>query len=140
MFETSISAEISCPPIFGLDLRLWSYVHLSLHIPWFHVEYEICDINDQYLRQILFLSDIEQLLNLQEEQGSMIVQVDLVSPACVNQQGCWKMEPLCEIWTGVEPKSGQESTVFVVKSGARYVDSNLSESDLGAFQCVFHST
>ena len=129
MFETHNSSELSIPVDLSLDgLRAWSSVHIPHQLPWFHVQYmnRGADIS-----QIVFLSDIDQLLQLQEKTNMKILEVNLVSSGHVNNRGTWGMELLKEIWIGFEPdtKHEQHALTFVLKNGDRYTDSELDTDE-----------
>lgn len=138
MFETNDGAEISIPPVFGEPgVRMWSYVKRRLHMPWFHV---VCrfmyeDDEEAYaLNQMMFLTRVEQLLQLQQEGPRIqMVAIDLMSPGHMNGTARWKLEPLVEIWEGTKPETdGQPAYVYVLENGTRYPFSALSDhaSDL----------
>jgi hypothetical protein len=137
MFETSTSAEIPFPAAFGPNIRLWDCVHLNLHIPWFHIEYETMADDGLLLRQMLFITRVIQLLELQQMPDSKIIKVDLVSPAYLNNQENWQMESLSEIWTGIDSTTEQATQVYVLKSGVRYVKSGVPEDALQDMQKIF---
>lgn len=140
MFETHDEAEVPIPPVFGdPGLRMWSYVKCRLHVPWFHVvcrfTYEDkADEEAHALREMMFLTQVEQLLQLQEGGPRIqIEEIDLMTPGHMNGTDRWKLEPLAEVWEGIEPETdGQRTLVYVLDNGTRYVDSALDtpESEL----------
>lgn len=136
MFETSVMAEILVPPLFEKDTKLWGYVHLNLHLQWFHAEYEIT-FDEGAFRKTIFLANVEQLLQLSEEPDCRIVQVDLVSPAYLNKTDSWKMEPMSEVWKGFDPCAEREVEIYILRDGTRYIESNSMEDSLQNKRLLF---
>ncbi|TCV79010.1 hypothetical protein EDC63_13813 [Sulfurirhabdus autotrophica] len=136
MFETTTAAEIPLPRAFGEDLRYWRYVSRNLHAPWFHVEFQI-KIEDDYFSNMIFLEHVDQLIQLQQDEEIVIIQIDLVSPSHLNQQGCWRMEPLSKILIGNKPDVGHDVKIFILRSGIRYVESGISEDALHSIRQLF---
>lgn len=139
MFETHDIAEVPIHSLIADDgARLWQYVALRIHIPWFHVVYTETEAETSGM---IFLSNTEQLLDLQQQIGIKIKQVDLVSPGYINGSTNWKMEPLKEIWEGLELglSNEQKLLLYVLNNGNRYVNSAVgsTESDLTNRQLVF---
>ncbi len=134
MFETHDSAELPIPPGLGdPGIRMWSYVVCRLFVPWIHVVRRVNHEEDgepYALHETLFLTHVEQLLQLQGDPEVKIVTIDLVSPGHLNGSDRWKLEPLAEIWEGIEPGTDvQMAHVYVLKNGARYLDSGLASSE-----------
>lgn len=142
MFETNAFARIPVPiGLYGDGEDLWTYVALNIHMPWFHVVHETTGEGNYLSKSMLFLSRVEQILFLQQQTDSTILQIDLVSPGYMNGTGLWKMEPLKEIWKGLESdsKHKQGAHVFVLMSDERYCDSSLQspETQLQDMRLVF---
>lgn len=134
MFETVESAEISIPPIFGNEgARFWAYVRLRLHMPWFYATYEFEFEDGKTLRHMLFLSKVEHLQQMVQDQDIEISEVHIVLPGHMSGKRKWTMELLAEVWEGIEPETeGRPAYVYVTGDRSRYVDSALStkEADL----------
>jgi len=137
MFETNDSAEIQIPPVFGdTGDRLWTFVRWKLHTPWFHVVYQTLTpdaATGLTFSDMMFLTWVKQLLLLREDPAVHIEEVDLVSPGHMNGSNRWKLEPLAEIWEGIDPGSeNMPAHVYVLENGARYMESGLAtpESEL----------
>ena len=135
MFETIDIAEVPIPKGFAeAGERAWWYVKLRLHIQWFHLVCEYTYEDGVQSSDMLFLDQIEHLLELNSIQTIKILQADLVSPGHLNGSDRWKMEPLSEIWVGYEPEieCGQEAYIYVLENGSQYVYSALGtkEQDL----------
>lgn len=142
MFETHDVAEVHVPPLLASNgERLWQYVALRLHMPWFYVIYKTTAASQIRSSSILFLQHPEQLIDLQQQAGIKIEQVELVSPGYMNGEGHWKMEPLREIWKGLEPGAPYEHEIliYVLDNGDRYANSSVhfNECDLIDHQLVF---
>lgn len=132
MFETHDSAEEYIPSEFTINgLRAWNCVHSRLHVPWLHAVYVIKASEGYVPGQIAFLTYVDQLLQLDQQSNTKILEVNLVSPDHVNNKGAWKMDPLKEIWVGYEPDTEhqQETEIFVLKDGNRYTYSPLSTDE-----------
>lgn len=82
------------------------------------------------LRENMFLTQVQQLLELQQVPHIEILETYLVSPGILNGTERWKLEPLAEIWEGVEPEAENHvAYVYVLTSGVRYVNSALVSSE-----------
>lgn len=142
MFETYDQAEIPIPePLRIPGERAWPYVELSLHVPWFYLVYRLPIEDDRYLKRSIFLSDVPYLIGFIAE-GAVVDEVQIVLPERMTGAGRWTMEPLAEIWEGVElAKTGQKARVYVLADRTRYLDSGWckNESDLRDRQLIFKS-
>ena len=134
MFETVESAEIPIPPIFGTTgERHWAYVRQRLHMHWFHVTFALEIEHGNILSNMLFLSRVEQLQQAVQEQDIEIQEVNIVLPGHMSGKDMWTMEPLAEVWQGIEPEAeGQRAYIYVIGDGTRHTDSglNTNEADL----------
>lgn len=143
MFETIDGSEIEIPPIFGDEgTRLWPFVTLRLHMPWLYVTYGIKDDEDAERRQMACLSKIDDLLQMAATDFVTIRDVNIVLPGHMTGKQGWTMEPLVEIWEGIEPDTdGQAAHVFVTTSGGRYLQSGIcdDESKLEDKQRIFQN-
>jgi hypothetical protein len=141
MFETLESAEVHFPPVFGNSgERFWSYVKLRLHIPWFYVSYRFPIEEDETLCHMALLTRVEHLVQLAQDPGAEIGEIDIMLPGHMSGKDNWTMEPLTEVWQGTEPGTkDQPGYVFVTGSGAHYVESalNTPETDLRDKALVF---
>lgn len=141
MFETLEDAEICLPPVFGdTRRRLWAYVTLRLHIPWFYVTYRFQLKEDEPLRHMALLTRVEHLVQMVQDPGAEIEEIEIMLPGHMSGKDNWTMEPLTEVWECLEPGTeDQTSYVFVTGSGTRYVESSLHtpEADLLDKELVF---
>ena len=130
MFETNDFARMNNPlSLFGDDSHLWSHVSLRIHVPWFYVTYSM-DYDDGSKRvNILFVSNINDLVSMNSETSIQVEQVYLVSPGHLNKSEEWLMEPIGEILVGLEPKHDQAVYIYIVKNGNRYIDSALGSKE-----------
>jgi len=104
MFETYDTARL--PSFFAKDGEyLWSYVGIHLQYAWFQVTYRITVEDAVDISETLFLSHVEQLMEITKRDNIKIEFVDLVSPGYMNGSKRWKMEPLREIWLCASDKS-----------------------------------
>ena len=154
MFETNRGYEVMLPEIFGADEgnQVWERVSTRLHMLWFYVICLPTDKELDQLAQILLISDIEGLLDLQKDNSATIREVYVVSPSHLNGSNAWKMDLLDHVLTGIEPmhdfkeETGieqmsdfqQHAYIYVMKNGQRLLDSNLEtkEADLTDLQIL----
>lgn len=59
---------------------LWGYVIVPLHNPWFHVQYALTDESGDRFSKTVFLSTVDQLLDISQHDNVQLEHVDLVSP------------------------------------------------------------
>lgn len=143
MFETYDAGKLSL--FSGQGKHLWSYVVARLQNPWFHLNYSITDDCGEIFFKTLFLSDVNQLLELSRRASVKLEFVDIVSPEYMNGTNRWKMEPLWQIWrreSDNQLKAG--GYVFVLESGVKYqYPQNSSEgagkNDQLIFQLMEHA-
>lgn len=142
MFETADEAEIPIPDALRAHgVRAWSYILFRLHVPWFHVVYEIPPEHEHggSLRCPVFLNELHQLAQMVTD-GVKLVEVQVVLPGHLTGQDRWTMEPVVEIWEGIAPGPSDFKTyVYVLPNGKRYLSSGLdeNEADLFDLQLVF---
>jgi hypothetical protein len=143
MFETVDAAEIEFPPIFGeRGTRLWPFVTLRLHMPWLYVMYGVEDDEGMEFMQMACLLQIVDLVQMAAADDLTIRDVNIVLPGHMTGKPGWTMEPLAEIWEGIEPDAhGQAAHVFVTASGGRYLKSGVcdDESKLEDKQLIFQN-
>lgn len=119
MFETYEESRLNLP--LGLGRLLWGYVRVPLQNPWFHVQYSLTDESGDRFAKTVFLSTVDQLLDISQHENVQLERVYLVSPEHVNGAGRWKMEPLHQILhRQIEVQQSWHGYVFVLEDGARY--------------------
>lgn len=126
MFETTDYAEIAIPDALkSAGERAWAYVFRRLHVCWFHVVYA-AGIDGGTIAQLLFLTDVDQLTDLDRQGNGTILETQIVLPRHLTGANQWTMAPLAEIWAGNEPEAPtQIAYVYVLHDGEHYVDSRL---------------
>lgn len=132
MFETVDRAEVTIPDeLKDSDERAWWYVSSRIHNYWFHVTCEFNYGDDEEDVQMLFLTQIDHLMELNNAHYTKILQVEIVTPGHMNGSDRWKMEPLSEIWSGIEPDTpnDQDAYIFILENGGRYVYSGLDTKE-----------
>ncbi len=108
MFETNDMAKLENPlSLLGDENYLWSHVSLRIHIPWFYLIYSVEVENKIPKRDILFITNINDLINIHNEPQMIIEHVYLVSPGHLNKSDQWMMEPIENILSGIEPDHDQ---------------------------------
>jgi len=131
MFETFDGTEIEIHPFFEeTGRRLWSAITLRLHLPWIYATYGIEDQEGNEFRQMACLSQIDDLLHLAAADYLKIREVNIVLPGHMTGKDAWTMEPLAEIWEGIEPETeNQKAHVFITGGGGRYLRSGLCDDE-----------
>jgi len=128
MFETNDMAKLNNPPpslVSGVGGQFWSHVTLKLDAPWFHIAFNIQSSNGSIRQNVIFVTDIKDLVDLNNDKLFEIEQVYLVSPGHINKYGKWMMEPVSEILAGLEPEYDLLAYIYVLENGNRYMDSDL---------------
>jgi len=144
MFQTNKAAEVIIPiELSNNEIQAWDYVQYRLHMYWLQVTYGIVNDDSEESHNTIFLTHLEHLTQLKSCSGITFYDVYLVSPNYMNGGKGWKMETLKEIHMGYEPDSEyeQESHVFVLDNGNRYVHSymNSEEDDLTRKELIFET-
>ena len=132
MFETLDHAEVTIPLGFaGAGERLWQFVTLRIHVCWFFVVYSTVTEDNLRVSRNIFLTHVDDLVDLTTVPDIKIVEVHLVSPKHINKKGEWKMERVEKIWIGQEPDIDHEqyTYVYALKNGSRYMDSSLCRNE-----------
>lgn len=131
MFETIVGSEIELPPIFGGDeTRLWPFVNLRLHIPWFYVTLAIDDNEGIEHRHMACLTRANDLIATADTEYLRIVEANVVLPGYMTGKSSWTMTPLAEIWAGIEPETQEQvAYVFVTADGDRYLSSGVCDDE-----------
>lgn len=129
MFQTDVAAEMAIPIAIALaGEKSWWYVKKRLFLYWFHVVCEVRYDNGERMSQMLFIDQIDHLLELQHNPDVTIQAVDLVSPAYMNGSNRWMMEPLSEIQMGADADNAGSVHRFILQSGKCYTDTTLSDA------------
>lgn len=124
MFETVSHSEIPLPKELAPNgERLWSYVHVQLHTPWFYAEAEHleegCNSHSMYI-----LSSVAQVQHLADNPAIKLTAVHVSTPKYINNSDCWKMYRvkrilrgrkkghLVELWTTVFEVYGEGNMIY----------------------------
>lgn len=112
--------------------QTWRCVDLDLNIPYFLIEYDLTEL-DIALRMRKLVYDISDLSNcwktIQQESTTNGIRAYLMSPTWLNKSDGWQIHQLDEIFMVEAVPNKTWSTVYVLKNGCRFTDSN-SELDL----------
>jgi hypothetical protein len=125
MFFTCNVDQVPMPSgLCPLGIQYWWYVGKEFNSIWFLVNHETTQ-NRQRRSFNLFVSTPRDIVQLAEMENSKITEVQIATPKHLNDQGRWVMEPLIEIWEGLEPTSDIKQTahLYVAEAGMRYTDS-----------------
>ncbi len=98
MFKTHETMEMGMMRVFSEDHRYWRMVERDVRAPWFHVTMQF-QTEGQIRRRTLMPDDVTLLSYLVEQQDNEVEVVDLqvVTPDCLNGRGRWLMEPLAKL-------------------------------------------
>ena len=120
---------------------IWSNVSLRLHIPWFYIVYSVEGEYGTHSSMVLVAS-VVHLIDLNNDDQINIQQAYLVSPGYVNSTDQWRIEPIKEIFSGIEPEYEQMSYIYVLENGGRYVcsDLNSKEEELRCIKTVYSNS
>lgn len=139
MFRTHRHAEIPINTLYGDGIQLWSVVEHSLHAPWLYVTV-VEQQHGQTFRNMLLVQEMtvfEALLCAQNEE-MQVEDVQLVSPAHMNDSTGWRMEPLSEL--AQLNHAGMAYFIYQVVGGKRYLDrldASIPEEKLGQRRVIF---
>lgn len=127
MFETYQESRIPPPPFFEGNTVEWEFVTLSLNLPWFYVSWgfrssaQPSEARVEF-RFIPYVSLLRK--HLEDSDPEYFVRdIQLVSPAWLNQSERTKMQPLVKLISYKEPYgTGLAKTEFAyeVAGGIRY--------------------
>lgn len=94
MFRTRFDAELPNPGHVP-GLRLWSTVEHGLQLPWFYVALSE-SLQGERQGRMLMISDTFLLGELVANQTpvSKIIEIQVVIPGWMNQEGRWLMQPI----------------------------------------------
>jgi hypothetical protein len=131
MFLTFEQAEIRLPvPLSHNSERLWSYVGLNLHIPWFYVEYSQ-NLEDFKLRHMLLISNVQQLSAFAKDNNVEITKANIVTPSHINKTDGWQMDRL-KLVLGATKKEGRKQipiNIFILEDGRKFIYSPYDSAD-----------
>lgn len=129
MFETIDGTEIDIQEAFSdPGHRYWPFVKQSLHMPWFYVAYRNKLKDGGELSEMVCLTRVEDVVAATDPDNVEFAEVNIMLPGHMTGKGRWTMEPLDEIWSGIEKEpetQGQIAYVYVTASGGRYLQSGL---------------
>jgi len=128
MLETYAQAEMLYPSNED-GIRLWSYAHMNIDIPWFFVRYEI-EENEVILTSQFLLFDHKQIERLINNQKVTIQTVYLISPNYLNNSPYWSMDIIQSLVTGIEELGDSAQTIirYELKDSTFYFYPPLSET------------
>ncbi len=137
MFETYEESRLKLP--LGQGRLLWGYVIVPLQNPWFHIQYALTDESGDRFSKTVFLSTVDQLLDISQHKNVQLERVHLVSPEHVNGTEGWKMEPLHQILRRqIEEQQSWHGYIYVLENGTRYTyPDSPSEKDIFINQLIF---
>ena len=123
MFETVSHSEIPLPKELAPNgERLWSYIHVQLHTPWFYAEAEHLE-EDFTSHSMYILSSVTQLQHLAHNTAIKLTAVHVLTPKYINDSDCWEMYRVKRIMRGRRKRSQGESwtTIFEVYGEGRMI-------------------
>lgn len=121
MFITYRHAEACLDPRLEFTPgQLWAAVELDIQWPWFLVQIARRDMEDVIVNTLFlqYSHDLEHLVS-QQTPEAWIEQVQIVTPAHLNGNAGWAMEPLREVCL-MQDRSGERGLVFRAENDTRY--------------------
>ncbi len=139
MFETNSLSKIVNPLARYDESHLWSAVSLRIHLPWFYVVLSNGDIDGLKRVDMLFISNVNDLVDMNYAPSIQVLQAYLVSPGHLNESDKWKMEEISCIKSGLEPERDQLAYIYELENGHRYIESALGskETDLRDINTIY---
>lgn len=100
--------------------QLWTAVEQDVQSPWFYVQIARMDGCEVIVSTLLLqhVHDLESIIKSQSKRA-WIEQVQIVTPAHLNGQARWLMEPLREAHL-VQDKDGNRGLLYKVENNVRY--------------------
>lgn len=113
MFETVSHSEIPLPKELAPNgERLWSYIHVQLHTPWFYAE--TTHLAEDFESHSMFiLSSVAQLQHLADNPEVKLTAVHVLAPKNLNNDDCWRMYRLKRIMRGRRKRHQSESWTMI---------------------------
>ncbi|OOQ44578.1 hypothetical protein AO361_15840 [Pseudomonas fluorescens] len=122
MFRTYLHTAIPLSSRLEPDLQLWPYVEQILTLPWFYATVTRSQ-GDVVSKEMLLISDVLTLEHFQLGLSSgQVEDILLVSPASMNGQGRWLMEPVQEISYVPSSQLWRSHYLYVVAGGRNYTN------------------
>ncbi|MEE4104528.1 hypothetical protein V2I78_10595 [Pseudomonas viridiflava] len=120
MFRTEDSDAIGVPGLFGEGLMHWQGVSRVLRSHWYHLTVRITEQgrSTEFTRMIEGERRLQQML-VQQSQGEVIVDVQVVSPPWMNNCDGWGMDRVVKVTIGDDNNDFEVSVIEVV-SGSVY--------------------
>lgn len=100
--------------------QLWTAVEQDFQWPWFYVQIARQDKREVIVSTLLLqqFHDLESVIESQSKRA-WVEQVQIVTPAHLNGQARWLMEPLEEVRL-VQDNTGNKGLLFKVENDVRY--------------------
>lgn len=122
MFKTYRHAELSPVSTLGEPFsRLWQFIELELHHPWFYVEL-VRDHGDDIVGSMLMIPTVPILQQMLSEldDHSWFAQAHLMSPGHMRGGDDWMMEPLIEVSVTEDGSGSIGGYLYKVEGGKSY--------------------
>lgn len=122
MFTTPLFAEEPSLGLFGDGDRYWR-VATHQNLPWLHVKI-VCDDEDGFgeRNDFVMVDDpftFEDCFVRRLGQGMRVEEIQVVTPAWINKQGRWAMEPIRSLEIGRHAE-GHAAYVYHLPGGRSY--------------------
>lgn len=138
MFVTTSAMRMQLASALFTDVDVWGMVELELQIPLLLIG--IADARDGSTPKIT-RTFFAQPTHLERfiAAGTQVGSVDLLSPARMNGNGRWTLEPLQKLWKCAEPTGNRCEWLYQVRDGREYCQSALGTAPdaLHKRDCVF---
>lgn len=142
MFRTHDSDMLGLPGMFGEGQYQWHQVSKVLRNHWYHVTVQ-AKYEDRISEAVLMIDSeprLQQLLIAQNAE-TIIIDVQVVTPAHMNGAGGWRMETLTKVTLG-EDQNECVVCLLEVETGSKYHSSHqpgFNSDVLSNLRPVYHA-
>ncbi|OWJ98257.1 hypothetical protein B6S59_01390 [Pseudomonas sp. A46] len=133
MFKTHETMEMGLMQVFSEDHRYWRMIERDVRAPWFHLTMQF-RIDGRFRKRTLMPDDITLLAHLVSQQDDEVQVVDLqvVTPGCLNGRGRWLMEPLAKLELAMT-SDDDVVHIYTLADGRTYCDPAQDDQALEQF-------
>ncbi|WP_036993693.1 hypothetical protein [Metapseudomonas furukawaii] len=130
MFKTHETMEMGLMRVFSEDHRYWRMIERDVRAPWFHLTLQF-QMGGQIRRRALMPDDVTLLSHLvgQQDDEVQVVDLQVVTPDCLNGQGRWLMEPLAKLELAIT-SDDDVVHIYTLMDGRTYYDPVQNEQAL----------
>ncbi|MDH1379645.1 hypothetical protein N5J07_09310 [Comamonas aquatica] len=139
MFATLEHHKHPLSSIYGGTAQLWRAVEIELRRPWFLVEVDTTDTQENGVgvaRRTMCISNIDDVIGLLPAHTDTTCTLRSVSMLEPSREACggWAMHPISEVWEGIEPVDRTMKTKIVLKTSGEQCALSLFGTPADAIQ------